>query len=430
MANGKIRFGKQSGGQLALVIPDGVSNTEVTFPESGELATKDYIATKVVRDLGMRILQGVVGSSVSCTTAQFITWLKGIGAFSSTSSRLRFTWDYADNNIISDIPDGTLCVAGSQVDISNEGTEKYTITIITPNSYHNATIPGGSIYVYNSQGPGYNSGWRRVYTSSAYGVATHINSTTLDSTGRHMTLSGRLSSSGVGNQYDGSGLETRGDGGSIYPSISFHHPGKYANTIRNTNGGLFEFMLLNNVDYSSIRAADGLFNSLVINRDGTGSYIHMGDSDEGTRIMHCNSNRIGFLNQAGNWGAWCNDDGSWEVDGSISSTLYKGKSTNLPLSKCIGRISFNSTNGTVYTASGVCSGVTIHGAGHFSVNFAPILPNTSYTASVMCSTAGQGANVYLHLKETHRMQMVAYYGGDNTIGPWNPWTVDVHIFSN
>ena len=26
MANGKIRFGKQSGGQLALVIPDGVAN--------------------------------------------------------------------------------------------------------------------------------------------------------------------------------------------------------------------------------------------------------------------------------------------------------------------------------------------------------------------------------------------------------------------
>ena len=43
MANGKIRFGKQSGGELALVIPDGVSNTEVVVPESGELATKEYV---------------------------------------------------------------------------------------------------------------------------------------------------------------------------------------------------------------------------------------------------------------------------------------------------------------------------------------------------------------------------------------------------
>ena len=35
MANGKISFGKQSGGgQLALVIPDGANNTEVVVPES------------------------------------------------------------------------------------------------------------------------------------------------------------------------------------------------------------------------------------------------------------------------------------------------------------------------------------------------------------------------------------------------------------
>ncbi len=43
MANGKIRFGKQSGGKLALVIPDGVANTEVIVPESGTLATKKYV---------------------------------------------------------------------------------------------------------------------------------------------------------------------------------------------------------------------------------------------------------------------------------------------------------------------------------------------------------------------------------------------------
>ena len=46
MANGKIRFGKQSGGELALVIPDGVSNTEVIVPESGILATEQYVDNK------------------------------------------------------------------------------------------------------------------------------------------------------------------------------------------------------------------------------------------------------------------------------------------------------------------------------------------------------------------------------------------------
>lgn len=39
MANGKIRFGKQSGGQLALVIPDGVTSTDLVLPESGTVAS-------------------------------------------------------------------------------------------------------------------------------------------------------------------------------------------------------------------------------------------------------------------------------------------------------------------------------------------------------------------------------------------------------
>ena len=37
MANGRITLGKQSGGTLGLVFPDGVSDTEVVLPESGEL---------------------------------------------------------------------------------------------------------------------------------------------------------------------------------------------------------------------------------------------------------------------------------------------------------------------------------------------------------------------------------------------------------
>ena len=45
MANGSFRLGKQSGGTLGLVFPDGVSDTEVVLPESGELATKEYVDT-------------------------------------------------------------------------------------------------------------------------------------------------------------------------------------------------------------------------------------------------------------------------------------------------------------------------------------------------------------------------------------------------
>ena len=45
MANGRFTLGKQSGGTLGLVFPDGVSNTEVVLPESGELVTKEYVDT-------------------------------------------------------------------------------------------------------------------------------------------------------------------------------------------------------------------------------------------------------------------------------------------------------------------------------------------------------------------------------------------------
>jgi hypothetical protein len=52
---------------------------------------------------------------------------------------------------------------------------------------------------------------------------------------------------------------------------------------------------------------------------GTASSITMQDTDEGARTIHCNSNRIGFLNQSGGWGSWCNDDGSWESVGNITA---------------------------------------------------------------------------------------------------------------
>ena len=73
MANGKIRFGKQSGGQLALVIPDSATNTEVTLPESGVLATTAYVDGKMV--------SGTAVNSTSGTSIDFTgipSWVKRI----------------------------------------------------------------------------------------------------------------------------------------------------------------------------------------------------------------------------------------------------------------------------------------------------------------------------------------------------------------
>jgi len=46
----------------------------------------------------------------------------------------------------------------------------------------------------------------------------------------------------------------------------------------------------------------------------TSSDIYMVDTDEGTRRIHCNSNRIGFLNQSSGWGSYCDDTGNWISD--------------------------------------------------------------------------------------------------------------------
>jgi hypothetical protein len=70
---------------------------------------------------------------------------------------------------------------------------------------------------------------------------------------------------------------------------------------------------------------------LTVTGAGSSSSIYMSDSDEGQREIHCNSNRIGFLTQAGAWGAWADDAGNWNAanfSGSSSGT-NTGDQTNV-----------------------------------------------------------------------------------------------------
>jgi hypothetical protein len=55
---------------------------------------------------------------------------------------------------------------------------------------------------------------------------------------------------------------------------------------------------------------------------GTSSNIFMRDSDHGNRRIHCNSNRIGFLNEANSWGSYCGDGGDWYSDQSVRSPIF------------------------------------------------------------------------------------------------------------
>lgn len=71
-----------------------------------------------------------------------------------------------------------------------------------------------------------------------------------------------------------------------------------------------------------------LHGNLVVGYGQNSSTIYMTDGDEGTREIHCNSQRVGFLNQSSSWGSWCNDDGSWSSAGNITSTGGNLRSNN------------------------------------------------------------------------------------------------------
>ena len=74
----------------------------------------------------------------------------------------------------------------------------------------------------------------------------------------------------------------------------------------------------------TIRVGTGLY---IGDASDNSSDIYMEDSDHGQRRIHCNSNNIGFLNQANGWGSYCTDNGDWWTD-FIS---YAGASMRAPI---------------------------------------------------------------------------------------------------
>ena len=134
MANGKIRFGKQSGGELALVIPDGVANTEVIVPESGELVNKAYADLKVA-------LTDFTGANVSLAgngyqklpSGLIIQW--GVAPTSTVGSTTSFPITFPNAHIATSAV--AVGGAGSSVVISAVGSTKSNITFTSSTSSPN-----------------------------------------------------------------------------------------------------------------------------------------------------------------------------------------------------------------------------------------------------------------------------------------------------
>ncbi len=97
-------------------------------------------------------------------------------------------------------------------------------------------------------------------------------------------------------------------------------------TARNINGVSFDGSAdITVADSTKMPTSGGTFtgavtiNSSLTVGNTTQSIIDMSDTDEGGRSIYCNSNRIGFLTQAGDWGSYCEDDGSWTSTGNVTA---------------------------------------------------------------------------------------------------------------
>ena len=111
------------------------------------------------------------GNQNAITTAQFITMLTGLGAFSQPYWIARGSWSYASNQYINDTGCGNIHLAGCTVEVMGSSSA-YTIRITTPTTSSSGVTNGDFIYVNN--GSSYSPGWRRLYNTAYKPTASEI----------------------------------------------------------------------------------------------------------------------------------------------------------------------------------------------------------------------------------------------------------------
>lgn len=107
------------------------------------------------------------------TTAQFIAWLQGLGAFTKRTLTVKCGWEYASNRNITDTGLGNIQLAGVVIEFVGRGASECTITLTCPRYSAGGTIGAGAVLIYDSHG---SSGgfWRKVYTSLNMPTANEI----------------------------------------------------------------------------------------------------------------------------------------------------------------------------------------------------------------------------------------------------------------
>jgi hypothetical protein len=181
------------------------------------------------------------------------------------------------------------------------------------------------------------SGSGQITLSSTSGFSSYLNQAVLTSsspTFNTVTVSASsgfyLGDTGAGlyrdNTYDVVLTQNNSSGGVLYLGGA----GNVIVSIDNNNNETDRKFI---VGSNAVKASNELFSVaengntyvsgyLTVNGAGTSSSIYMNDSDEGQREIHCNSNQIGFLTQAGSWGAYLDDSNNWYANGSMRSPIF------------------------------------------------------------------------------------------------------------
>lgn len=97
------------------------------------------------------------GNKDSITTAQFLTHIQNLGAFSTGFGIYRGSWSYNANQSITDTGVGVIHLAGSTVEVIGNRASNCTIRVTVPTTSGNGTTK--RIYVYCNNGDDYKPGW-------------------------------------------------------------------------------------------------------------------------------------------------------------------------------------------------------------------------------------------------------------------------------
>lgn len=97
------------------------------------------------------------GNDDSITTAQFLTHIQNLGAFSTGFGIYRGSWSYRANQSITDTGVGVIHLAGSTVEVIGNSASNCTIRVTVPTTSGNGTTK--RIYVYCNNGDKYKPGW-------------------------------------------------------------------------------------------------------------------------------------------------------------------------------------------------------------------------------------------------------------------------------